>query len=47
MLKTVINFNFALKYAVRTMIDNQVSLKLNERYQLFPYAADVNPLSIT
>jgi hypothetical protein len=37
-------FNFALKYAIRKVQDNQVELKLNGTHQLMVYADDMNLL---
>jgi hypothetical protein len=37
-------FNFALKYAIRNVQDNQMGLKLNGTNQLLAYGDDVNLL---
>jgi hypothetical protein len=37
-------FNFALKYAIRKIWENQVGLTLNETHQLLAYADHVNLL---
>jgi hypothetical protein len=37
-------FNFALDYAIRKVLDNQVVLKLNGTHQLLAYADDLNVL---
>jgi hypothetical protein len=35
-------FNFVVKYAIRKVLENQVSLELNGTHQLFVYVDDVN-----
>jgi hypothetical protein len=37
-------FNFALKYAIRKVQENQVGLKLNGTHKLLLYVDDVNML---
>jgi hypothetical protein len=41
---TPLLFNFALKYAIRKVQENQAGLKLNETHHLLAYANDLNLL---
>jgi hypothetical protein len=39
-----LHINFALEYAIRKVLENQLGLKLNETHHLLAYADDVNLL---